>query len=62
MLFVKKHQFFTFVTTEKNEENFSLSTALGCGEWLEMRKISYRVQPWAVLNENYPHFFQLSQK
>ena len=28
MLFVNKHQFFTSVTTEKTEENFSSSTAL----------------------------------
>ena len=27
MLFVNKHQIFTFVTTEKTEENFSSSTA-----------------------------------
>ena len=27
MLFVNKHQIFTFVTTEKTEEKFSLSTA-----------------------------------
>ena len=40
MLFVNKHQFFTFVTTEKTEENSSSSMAQWCCSIFAMQFVS----------------------